>query len=181
MCHGRGRTEDAIEVQIRARARPGGTASPDSMRREGSRTALQQQRAGSPQARQSGGGGCLGGRGRRLGGRGRLSRGRGRDRGDRCLGRGGGRCSRGGRLGRSGDLGRGRRQCGGRGGRGRRGGDWDWDGGAVEAGQGLGPGVVTTLAPAARASLSPCSKWTPPYWRDSPAWLAAYWKLSTTA
>ena len=25
--------------------------------------------------------------------------------------------------------------------------------------------------------MSPCSKWTPPYWRDSPAWLAAYWKL----
>src|SRR5215211_5573192 len=31
-----GRTEDAIEVQVRVRARPGGTASPTSTRREAS-------------------------------------------------------------------------------------------------------------------------------------------------
>src|SRR5512132_1319848 len=41
----------------------------------------------------------------------------------------------------------------------------------------LAQALSPTWAPAARGSLSPCSKWTPPYWRDSPAWLAAYWKL----
>src|SRR4029453_2444079 len=41
----------------------------------------------------------------------------------------------------------------------------------------LAQALSPTLAPASRASLSPCSKCTPPYWRDSPAWLAAYWKL----
>jgi DNA replication protein DnaC len=36
---------------------------------------------------------------------------------------------------------------------------------------------LPTLEPASRASLSPCSKWIPPYWRDSPACSAAYRKL----
>src|SRR5512133_3805011 len=41
----------------------------------------------------------------------------------------------------------------------------------------LAQALSPTLVPAARASLSPCSKWTPPYWRDSPAWSAAYRKF----
>src|SRR4029453_4765368 len=41
----------------------------------------------------------------------------------------------------------------------------------------LARAFLPPLEPASRASLSPCSKWIPPYWRDSPACSAAYRKL----